>query len=567
MNQRTKQQIRRYRGRAIIFRASSRRRHWRLTTLLFLTCWLSSYYVCAQDWIYTVRPGDNLWDLTEKHLTHIRYLKKLQKLNAIEDPWHMLPGTRLKIPLRWVRLEPATARVVAVLGSTTVLRATGGQPVDVNKGMQLRMGDRLLTAPEASATVEFGDGSRMLIEPDSEVYFDMLRAYGASGFVDTRVRLKNGRTEHKVTPRSGPNSPRYEIFTPAATTAVRGTHYRIGTFEAGESVATEVLDGRVGVTAAEKLRLVKEGFGVVTQKGRPPAKPARLLEAPNLKDLQIEFERLPLRLELPVIENASAYRIQIADTERFDILRYDTLTDKPHVRGVDLPDGNYVLRMRGVDDSGLEGLDGYHKFVVDARPEPPVLLEPPEGALISRDSWVLEWAEPEGAASYHLQVAISPAFTQLLIEAEDIQENRFVLGEGLDPGIYYWRVATRERSGEKGPFGDPQSFKRLAAAPATEPPSIAEDRVVFRWSAGLPGDSFEFQLARDRKFDQIVEEIVVTEPTHSIDRPESGIYYLRVRTLDADGDAGPYTKPQRLKIPVESYLPYVITGLLFLIVL
>ena len=567
MIQRTEQQIRPHRGRSIIYRAPSWRRHWRIALLLFLTCWLFSYYVCAQDWIYTVRPGDNLWDLTEKHLTHIRYWKKLQELNAIEDPWHMLPGTRLKIPLRWMKLQPATAKVVAVLGPATVLQARGGQPVDVNKGMELRIGDRLLTGPDASATVEFGDGSRMLIEPESEVYFDLLRAYGASGFVDTRVRLRNGRTEHKVTPRSGPDSPRYEIFTPAATTAVRGTNYRIGTFEAGESVATEVLDGRVGVTAAEKRQLVKEGFGVVTQKGLPPAKPARLLGAPNLQDLQIEFERLPLRMELPEIKDASVYRVQIADTERFDALRYDALVDNPYVRGVDLPDGTYVLRMRGVDDSGLEGLDGYHKFVVDARPEPPVLLEPPEGALISRDSWVLEWAEPEEAVSYHLQVAASPAFTSLLIEVEDIQENRFVLSEGLEPGIYHWRIATLDQSGEKGPFGDPQSFKRLAAAPATEPPSIAEDRVVFRWSAGLPGDSFEFQLARDRNFKQIVEEIVVTEPTHSIDRPESGIYYLRVRTLDADGDPGPYIKPQRLKIPVESYLPYVITGLLFLIAL
>ena len=567
MNQRTKQQIRRYRVRAIISRASSRSRYWRITVMLFLTFCLSSHYVFAQDWIYTVRPGDNLWDLTEKHLTHIRYWKKLQELNAIEDPWHMLPGTRLKIPLRWMRLQPATAKVVAVLGPATVLQARGGQSVGVNKGMELRVGDRLLTGPDASATVEFGDGSRMLIAPESEVHFDMLRAYGVSGFVDTRVRLRNGRTEHKVTPRYGPNSPRYEIFTPAASTAVRGTNYRIGTFEAGESVATEVLDGRVGVMAAEKQQLVNEGFGVVTQKGLPPSKPARLLEAPNLQDLQVEFERLPLRLELPAIKGASAYRVQIAETDRFDALRYDSLVDKPYVRGVDLPDGTYVLRMRGVDDSGLEGLDGYHKFVVDARPEPPVLLEPPEGALISRDSWVLEWAEPEGAVSYHLQVANSPTFTNLLIEVEGIQENRYVLSEGLEPGIYHWRVATLDRSGEKGPFGDPQRFKRLAAAPATEPPSIAEDQVVFRWSAGLPDDSYEFQLARDRQFNQIIEETVVSEPTHSMLRPESGIYYLRVRTLDADGDPGPYTKPQRLTIPVASYLPYVFTGLLFLLLL
>ena len=36
----------------------------------------------AEDWIYSVRPGDNLWDLSEAHLTSMKYWRPLQP-----KPW------------------------------------------------------------------------------------------------------------------------------------------------------------------------------------------------------------------------------------------------------------------------------------------------------------------------------------------------------------------------------------------------------------------------------------------------------------------------------------------------
>jgi hypothetical protein len=36
-----------------------------------------------------------------------------------------------------------------------------------------------------------------------------------------------------------------------------------------------------------------------------------------------------------------------------------------------------------------------------------------------------------------------------------------------------------------------------------------------------------------------------------LDRPDSGAYYLRVRTVDADGFQNPYGPPQLLKVPSD----------------
>ncbi len=38
--------------------------------MLFLTSLLTlSTQAAAEEWIYTVRPGDNLWNVSERHLT------------------------------------------------------------------------------------------------------------------------------------------------------------------------------------------------------------------------------------------------------------------------------------------------------------------------------------------------------------------------------------------------------------------------------------------------------------------------------------------------------------------
>ena len=34
----------------------------------------------ADEWVYTVKPGDNLWDLTARYMVSLRYLQPLQAL-------------------------------------------------------------------------------------------------------------------------------------------------------------------------------------------------------------------------------------------------------------------------------------------------------------------------------------------------------------------------------------------------------------------------------------------------------------------------------------------------------
>ena len=104
----------------------------------------------------------------------------------------------------------------------------------------------------------------------------------------------------------------------------------------------------------------------------------------------------------------------------------------------------------------------------------------------------------------------------------------------------------------EGPFSDPQSF-RLQPTPKLQPPEVTADTLTFRWSAGLPEQQYEFQLAKDADFENIVIGTRVSEPQLTFPLPESGFHYLQIRTVEADGYIGPYGPVQRSDVPPASY--------------
>lgn len=64
-----------------------------------------------------MQSGDNPWSLTERYLAGIKYWPRIQTLNRIADPEHMPPGTRLRIPVEWLRRVDAIAKVTTVHGT------------------------------------------------------------------------------------------------------------------------------------------------------------------------------------------------------------------------------------------------------------------------------------------------------------------------------------------------------------------------------------------------------------------------------------------------------------------
>jgi hypothetical protein len=284
----------------------------------------------GSEWIYTVVDGDNLWDFSEKYLDSVLRFDKLRKLNNIKNPKRLQPGSWLRVPMKWIRSNPVPASLLGLEGQVQLIRADGAQMDQLNSGALIHLGDTLRTGSKSSAAIRFADGSALTLHSHSEMRFDHLSAHGETGMVDSRINLIQGRVRTKVRPSAGPGS-RFEIYTPSAISAVRGTLYRAAVSASGEASNIEVLEGKVAVSGGEKQRLVPAGFGTRIEKGKAPIPPLALLPPPNFKQIPQVVRGIDWRLAWSGIEGAVNYRIEVSRDQEMSVLVWDQLTDQIHL--------------------------------------------------------------------------------------------------------------------------------------------------------------------------------------------------------------------------------------------
>lgn len=532
--------------------SASSRRGWRRGLLIVLSLLLAWPGLgLAQDWTYRVRPGDTLWDLGAKHLKTGIDWRRLQVHNRIDDPYHLPPGMRMRFPIGWLRVQPAKARLVAVRGVVTIVAPQTS--ITAAEGMQLGIGIRLETGPDASATVEFADGSRLLVLDNSSIQFNELSSYGSTGMVDTRMRLQRGRATNRVTPAKGPAS-RYIIETPSATSSVRGTHFRVNAGGDADAATTEVLEGKVQVGSRGGDVLVKPGFGTVTSDiGSAPSAPIRLQPAPALDDSGTQLQQLPVRVAWSPVEGAVAYRLEVVRNDAPEVLLYEIRTTDTRLRITDLPAGTHRLLLRAVSADGLGGLDSERVFTVNDHPLPPLTLAPQDGQTLHVARPRFEWARTEDADKTQVQIAQDEQFEQPLLDAS-VGGQRYRPDRDLPPGRYFWRVASRDAEGRTGRFGNalPFEISDQPVDPGLEPPQAAKGQLTLRWQKGEPGQRYRVQIARKADFAKLLLEREVDQPQIEMKRPGGGTWYVRVQTIEDDGYAAPFGPVQQIRLPCRA---------------
>jgi hypothetical protein len=405
------------------------------------------------------------------------------------------------------------------------------------------------TGTQSSASLRFADGTRLQLVPGTQVALDRHVRLGASGGVETRLRLIGGGAEAQV-PRTAP-AARFELRTPVVNLGVRGTEFR-GRVD-GERTLAEVTEGRV---AAGALAL-EAGFGTVaTASGVAP--PRALLPAPDLAAVPARIGRVPLQLPLGrAAPGGVRFRAQIFSTAEVPQLLLEGSFEQPLAAWTDdLPDGRYELRVRAADAEGIEGQTARRAFTLKARPEPPFLLRPRAGEKLVDEQVTFAWARNPQAAGYRLQVAPDPGFAAPTLERNDLTANELRLPLAL--GTHHWRVASVRADGDVGPWSDAGSFERVAQPPPPPPPSapgaqaasVGDQGLVITWAAvSAPGLSYQVQVARDAGFEQRVLDERTARTEVVLAKPEAGTYHVRVRTVGADGRAGAYGTPQVVEVP------------------
>lgn len=528
---------------------------WLTAGLLVLSGGISAQTQAADaDWRYVIQRRDTLITLTDAWLSPPKTWRDLQKLNRVPDPLRLMPGKTLRMPVAWLRREASVAEAVFVRGDVQRQRGTANEALAA--GAVLQSGDRLRTGAQASASLRFADGSRLLIPPESEVTLEQLLVLGRGAIPAVRLGLAKGGADSRVTPNAQ-RVPLYEVRTPHVNLGVRGTEFRVQT--AGGQSRLQVISG--AVQADGLAPGVAAGQGLLAEASARAVAP--LLPAPDLSTLPRTAERLPLRLSWAASPaGAVAWRAQLFPKGDFDRLLLDARVTEPvaaWAEARELADGDYTLRLRGIDARGLEGAAADAEVSLQARPEPPFIQSPAAGAVSYDGAMALAWSRNTAAPDVRLQISRDAGFRDLALQPPPIDAANYEakLPELGGYGVYHWRIASVEASGRAGPFSDPQTFEIQPPPPAPPPAEtdLSGNQLKLRWRADPGVVRYELEWAKLEAFDgPDLQRIASDKPDVALPKPSAGRYFLRARGFNAAGVAGPWGQTQMIEVPYPRWL-------------
>lgn len=544
--------------------------------IIIVICFIGvtfSNIVSSDDWIYTTSKGDTLWDFSQKYLHHATYWTRIKKLNGIENPKRLQPNRSIRVPISWVKVNPVSARLITLFGQAHIIKQGSKEKLPAQVNSQLDLGDKLVTSAASNVTIQFADKSLITLHENSEALFDHLSAYGDSGMVDSRIHLQQGRAESRVERAVGPGS-RFEIHTPSAISAVRGTEYRLTSDAEGQTTKMEVLEGQVAIGSENQTLLIEHGYGSKVEKGKVPIAAHKLLAAPEWETFPDPIRQLNYLLAWQPLEGAKQYRVELSPRDDFNQVSWSRVMAHPRVNLPDLAEGQHFVRIRGIDELELEGLNAQFPVMIDVRPQAPILLKPAQQKTMRAKGPELEWSVSFDAHRYRLQISADADFYQLLEEHVELSEHRFDLSHlSVSPQeegkSYYWRVASVAEDGELGPYSPSRQFevKPIPQQPSTQMVSD-DDQISLSWQAGREEQSYEIQLAEDSEFQQLLAHETLQQPEWVIPQEDLSVRYFRVRILEQDGFKGAWSTIQKIDPPPdEGWLYFFVPATLLIFLL
>jgi hypothetical protein len=159
----------------------------------------------------------------------------------------------------------------------------------------------------------------------------------------------------------------------------------------------------------------------------------------------------------------------------------------------------------------------------------------------------LQWQAVAGVASYRVQMALDAGFTRPTHDFSKVTATSFVPTPSVEPGARFWRVASVDAAGKQGPFSAPSSF-RVEAPSLVVTQSVSAGEAEFTWSAPR-GQRFQVQFSTTESFRLPISDRIVNEPSAKFDQLPKGVYFFRVRSVDAsDKGIGEWSAPQSVEV-------------------
>jgi hypothetical protein len=408
-------------------------------------------------WTYSVLKDDSFERIYQKYLNRRANIPALSEYNHHPLIKKLQPAQIINIPVEMLRRIPTTIQVLLVYGDVSATNIAGGDTHQVKKDDLFVAGNSLTTGKNSLAKLLFADGSKVDIQPNSNLSIqDSYQYVGKETYV-TNLKLIKGRSQVSANPEHVIGNT-LKIQTPSAVAAVRGTQFRVAVDE--NASLQETLEGQVAFSASGQEILLAKGYGSVAEKDKAPLPPIQLPGAVDVSALPKLFEHNSAEFDFPVQQGVTAWVGQLALDEDFTQILNEQMTQSGKMVFADLADGQYYVKLRTQDQHGLQSVDATHVFQIKVLPPEPLveLLEPLDAAVIPLAPTDLSWTSVPAATSYLVQVARDSKFTDNLYERHS-SYNKLTINQSFGAGVFYWRVATL-LGGKPQKFSNFRTFSR-----------------------------------------------------------------------------------------------------------
>ena len=502
--------------------------------------------------LYKTIPGDSLWNIAQRHLHNIKLWTELKKINHLPNDDYIEPGTLIKVPRKWLKINQSTATLVNAIGGVKVVNGEKqtlefGKDFTEKDSLILATGDMILTGDDGLATILFKDGSRLLLQSNSELVLNDLIALGDGSLSDIKLQLDKGRLENRVysSPISNTN---YEVKTATATTSVRGTVFRMGLED--EDSVTEVVSGKVAAKAqeGESAAELLAGQAIIISKDGD-AKQVEMLPPPAFANFPQLIEAVPIKIDVETVGGVVGYATKIIPVGSDEQDAVSSMRSEGDVLlGNDLPDGRYQMMVSAIDQNGVTGQPATYEFILNARPFAAVLTTPAQDEKVLLRNLTFNWDKAtDEAKTFYLQVARDDKFRDIVIDADNLTEPTYK-PEDLLSGIYFWRVASIDSEGMRGPFSATKDFRILLEDPNLEKANVKTVDVQLEWAPLEAGTKYLIQISDSTKFEKIILEHSLTENTVFVENLAPGTYFFRIQSTASDNYVSKWGLPHQFEV-------------------
>lgn len=502
--------------------------------------------------LYKTIPGDSLWNIAQRHLHNIKLWTELKKINHLPNDDYIEPGTLIKVPRKWLKVNQSTATLVNAIGGVKIINGEKqtlefGKDFTEKDSLILSTGDTILTSDDGLATILFKDGSRLLLQSNSELILNDLIALGDGSLSDIKLQLDKGRLENRVysSPISNTN---YEVKTATATTSVRGTVFRMGLED--EDSVTEVVSGKVAAKAqeGESAAELLAGQAIIISKDGD-AKQVEMLPPPVFANFPQLIEAVPVKIDVEAKDGVIGYATKIIPVGSDEQDAVSSMRSEGNVLlGNDLPDGRYQMMVSAIDQNGVTGQPATYEFILNARPFAAVLTTPAQDEKVLLRNLTFNWDKAtDEAKTFYLQVARDDKFRDIVIDADNLTEPTYK-PEDLLSGIYFWRVASIDAEGMRGPFSATKDFRILLEDPNLEKANVKTVDVQLEWAPLEAGTQYLIQISDSTKFEKIILEHSLTENTVFVENLAPGTYFFRIQSTAGDNYVSEWGLPHQFEV-------------------